>query len=61
MYYVVFICITLIILLVFRYLSNLCKVTVNIIMYKSFLVFLWIMGCKEKSQNSNESWLLIYV
>lgn len=30
-------------------------------MYKSFLVFLWIMGCKEKSQNSNESWLLIYV
>lgn len=30
-------------------------------MYKSFLVFLWIIGCKEKSQNSNESWLLIYV
>lgn len=26
-------------------------------MYKSFLVFLWIIGCKEKSQNSNESWL----
>ena len=34
----------LIILLFFCYLSNLCKVTVNIIMYKSFLVFLCIIG-----------------
>lgn len=31
-------------------------------MYKSFLVFFVdYIGCKEKSQNSNESWLLIYV
>lgn len=34
-------------------------------MYKSFLVFLWIIGgygiLNKKSQNSNESWLLIYV
>lgn len=28
---------------------------------QKFLVFLWIIGCKEKSQNSNKSWLLIYV
>lgn len=28
-------------------------------MYKSFLVFLWIIGCKEKRQNSNKFWRLI--